>query len=82
MAKLKLTLGDKTVDAEKIDFKTSSEPWSSYILADGTVVRVKLIVTDIFRLPDRDPVTNLPQYVIKSSNVAAIEPPGGSKGDH
>jgi hypothetical protein len=82
MAKVRLTLGDKVVEAEKIEFKTTSEPWSSYLLSDGNVAKIKLIVSECYRLPDRDPITGLPQYVFKSTNVAAIEAAGTTKGDN
>ena len=38
---VKLTLGDKTVDAEKMDFKTLDDAWSVIRLEDGTVIKDK-----------------------------------------
>lgn len=82
MAKVKLTLGDRIVDAEKVEFKATAEPWSIYHVADGNIAKLKLIVTDIFRLDERDPVTGMPAYIFKSSTVAAIEEMSKAKGDH
>jgi hypothetical protein len=82
MAKVKINIGGKEVEAEKITFKAKSEPWSEYYLEDGNVAKIKLVVTEAYLLPGRDTVTGLPQYAFKSSNVATIETSESSKGDH
>lgn len=56
-------------------YKPLDEPWSSYRLEDGSVVKVKIVVSDVFKLPIPDPVTGLPQYLVRSSNVMSVEPP-------
>ena len=84
MKKMKLNLGGKAVEAEKMDFKPIDENWSLYRLEDGTVVKLRLIVSEIFKLPGADPLTGMPQFLAKSSNVMAVEPPTSSitKGVH
>lgn len=72
---VKLNLGGKTVEAEKMDFEPINEAWSSYRLHDGTVVKCKLVVSEIFKLPGADPLTGVPQLLIKSSNVTAVDAP-------
>ena len=81
---MKLNLGGKAVEAEKMDFKPIDENWSLYRLEDGTVVKLRLIVSEIFKLPGADPLTGMPQFLAKSSNVMAVEPPTSSitKGVH
>lgn len=76
--KINLNLGEKVVEAEKIDFNPIAENWSLYRLEDGSVVRLRLIVSEIFRLPGSDPVTGMPQYLAKSTNIMAVEPPSSS----
>ena len=71
---VRLNLGGKTVNAEKMDFKTLDEAWSSYRLEDGTVLKVKVIASEVYKLPDADPLTGAPQFLMKSSNVMAVEP--------
>ena len=78
MKKMKLNLGGKAVEAEKMDFKPIDENWSLYRLEDGTVVKLRLIVSEIFKLPGADPLTGMPQFLAKSSNVMAVEPPTSS----
>ena len=78
MKKMKLNLGGKAVEAEKMDFKPIDENWSLYRLEDGTVLKLRLIVSEIFKLPGADPLTGMPQFLAKSSNVMAVEPPTSS----
>ena len=49
--KIKMNLGGQAVEAEKMEFKPIEEAWSFYRLEDGTVVKIKLIVSDVFKLP-------------------------------
>ena len=78
MKKMKLNLGGKAVEAEKMDFKPIDENWSLYRLEDGTVLKLRLIVSEIFKLPGADPLTGMPQFLAKSSNVMAVESPTSS----
>ena len=73
--KMKLNLGGKTVEGERMEFKPIDENWNRYRLEDGTVVKLRLIVSEIFRLSGADPLTGIPQFLAKSSNVIAVEPP-------
>lgn len=76
--KMNLKLGDKVVAAEKVEFNPITENWSLYRLEDGSVVRLRLIVSEIFKLPGSDPITGMPQYLAKSTNIMAVEPPRSS----
>jgi hypothetical protein len=73
--KVKLNLGGQVVEAEKMTCNPIQEPWSIYRLEDGTIVKLKLVVSDVFKLPHPDPVTGLPQLIVRSSNVISVEPP-------
>ena len=64
----------KTIEGEEIPFKPESEPWCVYQLDDGYGVRLKLIVTQIIKVPGKDADGN-PVYVVRSSNVMAVSPP-------
>ncbi|MGH7907012.1 MAG: hypothetical protein ACREP6_10320 [Candidatus Binataceae bacterium] len=77
--KIKINLGGQTVEADKMDFKPLDEPWAEYKLEDGNVVKLKIVVSSVFKLPAPDPVTGLPQYIIQSSNVMSVEPPRAGK---
>ena len=78
--KIKMNLGGNVIEAEKMEFKQIEENWSLYKLEDGTIVKIKLIVSDVFKLPGNDPLTGMPQLLVKSTNVMSVEP-ATSKGD-
>ena len=72
---VKLNLGGKMVDAEKMDFNTLGDAWSAIRLEDGTVIKIKVVAAEVYKLPGVDPLTGVPQFVVKSSNVLSVEPP-------
>ena len=76
--KMNLNLGGKVVEVEKMEFKPIEENWNLYRLEDGSLVKLRMIVSEIFKLPGSDPVTGIPQFLAKSSNVMAVEPPTSS----
>lgn len=59
--------------AELVDVVTASEPWSTLLLADGTRLRVKLVVTEVWRLLDEVNAAGEPVYVIHSTNVMNVQ---------
>jgi hypothetical protein len=70
MTKARVQIGPgKFVDAQRLDFKPVAEPWCEFDCEDGTRVRIRLLVSEIYRLegqrtPDGDPV-----YFVKSQNL-------------
>lgn len=66
--------GGQKVWGEEVEFETEKEGWNTYILHDGSTIKMKAVVTTIIRLemwkPDGEPV-----YFINSSNVATADVP-------
>ncbi len=61
-------------------FRAGAEHWNEYLLDDGTVVRVKLVATEVVRLDGQyDPMGN-PAYVVFSTNVTHVSAPEELKG--
>ena len=76
---IKIEFQGQSHDAVPVEANQSNEYWNQYLLEDGTVLKVKTVVTNIMRLideyaPDGDPV-----YVIKSGNVVTVTCPEGLK---
>jgi len=69
----------KDVDALEIRFKSVHEEWSQYDLEDGSTIRMKLVVTEIFRVEGEYDPENNPVYVIKSGNMAVVKSPDDLK---
>jgi len=72
---VKVEFEGKQHDAVPVEPNQSNEHWNQYLLDDGTVLKLKTVVTSIMRLigaytPDGDPV-----YVVKSGNVVTATCP-------
>ncbi|MGB6472492.1 MAG: hypothetical protein WBF04_00280 [Candidatus Sulfotelmatobacter sp.] len=71
----KINFQGQDVEAELVDFEADKEQWSTYILQDGTSLKVKAVVTEVARLlgmygPNGDPV-----YMIQASQVVHVNAP-------
>lgn len=56
-------------------FQTGGEHWNEYLVEDGSIVRVKLVATEIIRVDGRyDPQGN-PLYVLHSAQVLVVDSP-------
>jgi len=55
-------------EGKKIDFEVTKEDWNEYELADGTKLKVKLVLVDVLRMPAYSPLGE-PVYQILSHNV-------------
>ena len=69
----------KEVDGEDISFSVNREDWNSYQLHDGTELRMRLIVSQVIRIPGEYDADGNPVYSIKSSNMAVTIAPDALK---
>ncbi len=71
---LKINMQGKEVDAVRVGIKKSTEEWSTYILENGTTLKFKAVVSEVFKATEeRDPITGEPLYMSKSHNILKIE---------
>lgn len=68
----KVNFMGQMVDAVDVDFETERENFSIYILHDGTTLKIKPVLTEVFRIegayqPNGDPV-----YGVNAQPVVAI----------
>ena len=57
---------------EEVDFENEKEEWNVYKLADGTTLKVKLVLVNVVRSRDNyDPLGN-PIYGITSQNIVKV----------
>jgi hypothetical protein len=72
---IKVPFEGKIVEGLEMDFKSVKEDWNEYQVNDGVIIRMKVVVTNIAKIPDKyDPEGN-PIYVVKSSNVLSTSAP-------
>lgn len=63
------------VDAVEVGFRTSGEHWNEYLLDDGTVLRLKVVSHQIFRVEGQFDEMGNPAYLIRSQNVVSASSP-------
>ncbi len=73
MAEMQVALTPEDVaEAENVQIKEENELWNTYKLSDGSIMKVKIVVTNVKRLkkfqPDGSPI-----YLIQSQNVLRME---------
>jgi hypothetical protein len=71
--------GGEEVEAELIGFRPSGEYWNEYLLDDGTVFRIKLVVTEIARVKDLYDAKGDPIYAASHTQVTAVDAPDSLK---
>lgn len=74
MARVRLKLGEEWVEGEELDFEPLSERWNEYRCSDGSLVKLRLVVSKIVKL-DKKNAQGEPIYQVASANVLAITPP-------
>lgn len=73
--KLQVPPTGEWAEAEEIGFRSSGEFWNEYLLDDGTVVRMKLVVTAVERVAGQYDDSGNPMYLIQSTNVLNVSAP-------
>ena len=56
----------------EVGFRATGEHWNEYLLDDGTVARVKLVVVNVYRVDGQTDPKGQPVYLIESNNVLSI----------
>lgn len=65
----------KTYEGSLIPVEESVERWTIINLEDGTVIRMKPVVTDVVRLLGEFDHDGQPVYVVKTANVMSVQVP-------
>lgn len=73
--KIQLQPGGPPKEAELVPISQSQEYWNEYILQDGSVVRLKTVTTEIWRVLDEYDQEGNPVYFVKSGNVLTVIAP-------
>jgi hypothetical protein len=58
-----------------VGFRTSGEHFNEYLLDDGSVLRIKLVLTDVWRVKDTYDRYGNPAYLARHSEVIAVDSP-------
>ena len=75
----KFRQGGEEVEAEVVPFRAMGEHWNEYLLDDGTVFRIKLVVTEIARVKDHWDGNGDAVYAATHTQVTAVDVPDSLK---
>ena len=62
-------------DAVLVSAKDSKEPWTEYHLEDGTILKTKQVVSEIWRVDGEYDAEGSPVYVVKTTNMVNVTVP-------
>lgn len=62
-------------DATMLTFRTTAEDFNEYLLDDGTVVKLKVVVTEVARIEGMYDQQGNPAYFVNSTNVVSVDAP-------
>ena len=65
----------KQCEGVEVPVKSSRESWSDYLMEDGTVIRLKVILTDAIKLENEYDADGTPVYVLKYTMISAVSAP-------
>lgn len=71
---MKLTINNEVCEAVRFRVVSSEEVTSSYLLDDGTVVKVRCLLTGIWKLTGKQDVNGNPAYHLNWHVVPTTEP--------
>ena len=77
--KIVVTAGQPPKDAELIDIVKADERWSTYDLDDGTQIRTRPAVIEMWRVVNEFDNEGNPIYVLKAQNIMSVIAPDGLK---
>ena len=77
--KVMINMGGKQVQATPVDVNHSGEKWNEYLLEDGTVLKMKLVLKKVFKVDGEYDDEGNPVYVMQSTNVTSISAPNDLK---
>ena len=80
MVKIISPVTQRQVEAEQVDFESKAEPWSTYELTDGTILKVRVILTGVLRIEGEYDQSGNPIYVVSSQNVVQANAPKKIRG--
>ena len=66
-------------DAVPVEANQSSEYWNQYLLEDGSMLKLKAVVTGVLRLIGAYNNEGDPVYVVRSGNIVTVTCPDNLK---
>ena len=71
----KIEFQGQEVEASVVEFRIEREDWNEYQLLDGSHLRLRLVLSEVYRIHGQYDPEGTPIYVAKSGNVLAVRAP-------
>jgi hypothetical protein len=71
----KINFNGQMCDATIVDFEADKESFSTYILHDGTSLKIKAVLTEVLRIEGLYQMNGDPIYAITAAQVSAVNAP-------
>jgi hypothetical protein len=69
---MKIRMPDgSSVEGTQVSFEPKKEDWNIYECADHTMVKVRVVVVEIYKLDRKDPVTGKNDWFVKFNTVVS-----------
>ncbi len=72
MVKVVSPLSQREVEAVNVDFEAKAEPWASYELSDGSILKVRTVVSGVQRLEGEHDQGGNPMYMVQSATMVRV----------
>ncbi len=72
---IKMPYKGRMIEAEEMSVERATEEWNTYLLDDGTVIRLKPVVLRVARIPGEYDDEGNEIFIVKSNNVLVVDSP-------
>jgi len=76
--KVKVVYQGKEIEGEQLEFEGEKESWNKYRTEDGSIIRLKVVVSKIIRI-NQYSSSGDPVYMVNSTNLVDADVPDGLK---
>jgi len=71
MAKRRVQFQGRDAWGDEVEFETEREGWNTYVLEDGTRLKMKSVVSDVVRIEEAYNPDGTPVYMVNATNVVS-----------
>jgi hypothetical protein len=62
----------RKVQGTEVGINRSTEHWNEYVLEDGNIIRLKLVLVRVLKTIEKDMVTGEPVYITNTQNLMTV----------
>jgi hypothetical protein len=74
---VKILVNGQEKEAERVPVCQAGEPWGESLLADGTLIRSRLLILGVYRIVGEFNALGVPMYQVESTTIVNVIPGTG-----